>query len=76
MTYPITTETHLSIDQTVKLLKALMDLLEPPIHEGDDPNEKVKLPRSLQKRVKKVLDAQKELVQEVDDYIHNGRRIE
>ena len=71
MTYPITeNNTILSIDKTAKLLQVLVDLAG---GEGGT-NLKQKLPENIQKRVDKVLNAQKQLVKEIDVYMHSQHR--
>ncbi len=66
MAYPITTETNLSFAKTTKLLQALVDLAG----EGGDQ----KLPENIQKCVTEVLSAQKNLVKEIDGYMHSDER--
>ncbi len=68
MTYPITTETSLSIDKTAKLLQALVDL------SGGEGGGGEGLPEVIQKCVDNVLDAQKKLVKQIDEYLHSKKR--
>jgi hypothetical protein len=57
----ISNETTLSIDKVAKLLQKLVDLKEHPRNE---------LPDKIESSVKKILDAQKKFVEEIDEYMH------
>lgn len=74
MGYPITTDTNLSIIQTARLLQALIDVTGGSPNDNGDSNNRPTLPESLRVCVAESLSIQKELVKEVDEYMHSWER--